>query len=99
MGVTSNCMRAQREASKYVESVCDLCCRARPDAEDEDYKPASVKKQPEIFCEGYRYRVDRARMTGCELFAPDLWRIRSVMAHMAIENAQGMAALDALLNG
>lgn len=99
MGVTSNCMRAQREASKYVESVCDLCCRARPDAEDEDYKPASVKKQPEIFCEGYRYRVDRARMTGCELFAPDLWRIRSVMAHMALENAQGMAALDALLNG
>lgn len=99
MRVTSDCMKAQREASKYVESVCDLCCRARPDAEDEDYKPADVKMQPEIFCEGYRYRVTRARMTGCELFAPDLWRIRSVMAHMALENAQGMAALDALLNG
>ena len=97
MSVTSDCMKAQREASKYVDSVCDLCCRARPSVEDEDYKPVDVKKQPEVFCEGYRNQVDRARMTGCELFAPELWRIRSVMAHMALETAQGLAALDALL--
>lgn len=97
MRATSGCMRAQREASKYVDSVCDLCCRSMPDVEDEDYKPVSVKKYPEVFCEGYRERINRARMTGCELFAPDLWRIRSVMAHMALENAQGLAALDALM--
>lgn len=95
---------AQKNASKYVVTICDLCVRATPDEENEDYKIENVKHCPSIFCEAYQEKVSR-KGTGerpmwkgcCELFAPDIRRIRSVMAHMAMDNAKGLAALDALI--
>lgn len=96
--------RAQREASKYVISLCDLCTRSKPDVEDEDYAPSDVKSCPGVFCVGYQERIPRGQMSErpgwkhtCELFAPDIWRIRSVMARMALDNAKGLAALDELV--
>ena len=36
---------------------------------------------------------------GCLIYAPDVQRIRSVMAHMALDHAKGMMTLEALLTG
>ena len=96
---------AQKNASKYVVTICDLCVRATPDEENEDYKIENVKHCPSIFCEAYQEKVSR-KETGerpmwkgcCELFAPDIRRIRSVMAHMAMDNAKGLGALDELIH-
>ena len=95
---------AQKNASKYVVTICDLCVRATPGEEDEDYRIESIQQCPELYCEAYQQTVSR-RGTGerpmwkgrCELFAPDIRRIRSVMAHMAMENAKGLTALEELI--
>ncbi len=92
----------QRDASKYVESLCDLCVRAKPDVECEDYDPQDARACPEVYCVAYREKTPRGktgRVNNCSLYAPDIYRIRSVMAHAAMRNAQELAALDALLNG
>lgn len=95
-------IRAQREASRHIVSICDLCGRASLSSESEDYKPVSEKICRKVFCCAYGQDIPRSGPScpnSCELFSPDLYRIRSVMAHMALENAQGLAALEALLNG